>query len=188
MTPALVAAMLALFAALGGTAGAVVAAAVPLAKRALVADKAKVATTAKTANLAKVASTAKFATMAQTASAAQNASTLGGRNSGAIIATAATAAVDGAVVTSPAGPRPASTAAGLVQVKAVPVDLGPGEERGFAISCSPLEVIGGGFSSNDSLLPLDSFPSTDGAGWNIYLVNPDDVAPASAVVRAVCVS
>ena len=42
-TPALVVAMVALFVALGGTAGAIVNGAVPLAKRALVADKAKVA-------------------------------------------------------------------------------------------------------------------------------------------------
>jgi hypothetical protein len=40
-TPALVIGMIALFVALGGTAGAVVTAAVPLAKRALVADNAK---------------------------------------------------------------------------------------------------------------------------------------------------
>jgi hypothetical protein len=43
----LVVAMIALFVALGGTAGAVVTAAVPLAKRALVADTAKVALNAK---------------------------------------------------------------------------------------------------------------------------------------------
>ena len=40
-SPAFVVAMVALFVALGGTAGAVVTAAVPLAKRALVADNAK---------------------------------------------------------------------------------------------------------------------------------------------------
>ena len=40
-SPALVVATVALFVALGGTAGAVVTAAVPLAKRALVADNAK---------------------------------------------------------------------------------------------------------------------------------------------------
>jgi hypothetical protein len=40
-SPALLVAMIALFVALGGTAGAVVTAAVPLAKRALVADNAK---------------------------------------------------------------------------------------------------------------------------------------------------
>ncbi len=40
-SPALVVAMVALFVALGGTAGAVVTAAVPLAKRALIADNAK---------------------------------------------------------------------------------------------------------------------------------------------------
>lgn len=46
---ALVVAMIALFVALGGTAGAVVSAAVPLAKRALVADRAKVAAVAENA-------------------------------------------------------------------------------------------------------------------------------------------
>lgn len=46
-SPALVIALIALFVALGGTAGAVVTAAVPLAKRALVADTAKVALNAK---------------------------------------------------------------------------------------------------------------------------------------------
>ena len=48
-SPALVVATVALFVALGGTAGAVVNAAVPLAKRALLADKAKVATLAENA-------------------------------------------------------------------------------------------------------------------------------------------
>lgn len=48
-SPAFVVAMITLFVALGGTAGAVVTAAVPLAKRALIADKAKVAVTAENA-------------------------------------------------------------------------------------------------------------------------------------------
>jgi hypothetical protein len=48
-SPALVVAMLALLVALGGTAGAVVTAAVPLAKRALSADRAKVALVAENA-------------------------------------------------------------------------------------------------------------------------------------------
>jgi hypothetical protein len=48
-TPAFVIAMIALFVALGGTAGAVATATVPLAKRALVADKAKTALIAENA-------------------------------------------------------------------------------------------------------------------------------------------
>lgn len=48
-SPAFVVAMIALFVALGGTAGAVVSAAVPLAKRALVADTAKKALAAENA-------------------------------------------------------------------------------------------------------------------------------------------
>ena len=82
-SPAFVIAMIALFVALGGTAGAVVTAAVPLAKRALVADNAK--------KLNGV-----------------TAGQLGG------------AAVQLALKQSPAGPRPASTAAEPHLVKTVP--------------------------------------------------------------------
>ncbi len=175
-SPALVVAVIALFVALGGTADAVISAAVPLAKRALVADKAKVATTAKTANVAKTATTA------------QNALKLNGSAASEIVASATAAGAAQALVASPPGSRPASTAAGLVQVKAAPVNLAAGEEKGFTISCNPLKVLGGGFSSNDTILALDSFPSTNGLEWSIYLVNLDDTNPASAVVRATCIS
>ncbi len=125
LSPAFVVAMIALFVALGGTAGAVVTAAVPLAKRALVADTAKVASTAKVANVAKVANTAKLAntaktattattaTRATTAALADNANALGGSTSAQIIAAATTAGRDAALAQSPAGSRPASTTAGM---------------------------------------------------------------------------
>jgi len=86
-SPAFVVAMIALFVALGGTAGAVVTAAVPLAKRALVADNAK---------------------------------KVGGLTATQLGAAAAQAGAKVALAESPPGPRPASTAAGLVIVKTTP--------------------------------------------------------------------
>ena len=124
-SPALIVAMVALFVALGGTAGAVITAAVPLAKRALVADKAKFATTAKTANVAKLANKAKTATTATTASTAGNALTLNGQSATDLTAAATTAATQGALVATPPGARPASTASALVSVKTAPFGLGP---------------------------------------------------------------
>ena len=189
-SPALGVAMIALFVALGGTAGAVVTAAVPLAKRALVADKAKFATTAKTAATAKLALKAKTATTASTAAVAQNANALGGQTSADIVQAATTAGVASALASTPAGPRPATTAAGLLSVKIAPATLGPGEENGFTVSCDVgQKALGGGFSSNDLLLPLDSFPFNDGTGrsWHVYLVNLDDVSGATANVYATCV-
>jgi hypothetical protein len=146
LSPAFVVAMIALFVALGGTAGAVVTAAVPLAKRALVADKAKVANTAKVATTAKIANTAKLATTAKTAmtattatrattaALADNANALGGSTSAQIIAAATTAGRDAALAQSPAGPRPASTAAGMVLIKTDTTQQSPASS---GRECSP---------------------------------------------------
>jgi hypothetical protein len=148
-TPALVVAMIALFVALGGTAGAVVTATVPLAKRALVADNAK-----------KVGGV----------SAAQ----LGG------------AAVALALKESPAGPRPASTAAGLVAVKTGAVSLGAGAGGEYTVSCDAgQKVLGGGFTSNGPVFSFDSFPASD-ASWKLYLVNGSESAGASVTLYATC--
>lgn len=185
-SPALIVAMVALFVALGGTAGAVVTAAVPLAKRALVADKAKVATTAKTANLAKVATTAKSATTAQTASTATNANALGGQTAAQIIAAASTAGTQGALAVSPAGARPASTAAGLVSIKTATDTLAAAEEKSVVVTCDPgKRAIAGGFSSSGIVMAFDSFPSS-GQAWTFFLVNLDDVNSAGIAAHAIC--
>src|SRR5688572_32193001 len=105
-SPTLVVATIALFVALGGTAGAVGSAAVPLAKRALVADKAKVATTAKFATTATSAAKAKLATSATTATVAQDAGLLSGQTSALIVSTATTGAANAAIAQSPPGSRP----------------------------------------------------------------------------------
>jgi hypothetical protein len=174
---ALVVAVVALFLALGGTAGAVVTAAVPLAKRALVADKAKTATTAKVANVAKVANTAKKANTATTAGTAQNAGTLEGSTSAQIIAAATTAGANTALATSPAGPRPASTAAGLVTVRAGGLALNAFERAAFTVSCNPGEkALGGGYSTFDPVIALGSFPTSNGSAWTVDLAEFGDPA------------
>ena len=133
-TPALVIGMIALFVALGGTAGAVVTAAVPLAKRALVADNAK---------------------------------KLGGQTSAQIAALGAKAAV----TLSPAGPRPASSAAGLVTVKSAPASIGANAANTFSVACdSGQKVSGGGYASSGGLVAmLGSAPTADGSGWSVFV-------------------
>ena len=137
-SPALVVAMVALFVALGGTAGAVVAQAVPLAKRALVADRAKVADKAKTALVA------------------ENAKKLGGQTSSQIAQQAAQAALS----QSPAGARPASTTTGLVVTKSQAVGSVPGLTfRTVQIACDAGQTaIGGGMSSDGLVAMGDNYP------------------------------
>lgn len=148
-SPAFVVASVALFVGLGGTAGAVVEAAVPLAKRALVADNAR-----KVNGL--------------------SASQLGA------------AAAQVALRQSPAGPRPASSAAGLVTVKTQNVSLQADGQGPFTISCDAgQKVMGGGFSSNGDVYNWDSHPASDSA-WRLYLANADETSPASITLYATC--
>ena len=150
-SPAFVVAMVALFLALGGTAGAVVTAAVPLAKRALVADNAK-----KVGGL--------------------TAGQLGG------------AAVAVALKESPAGPRPASTAAGLVSIKSAPFALAANGQGAFTATCDAgQKAISGGFTNPvGALSRFDTVPTSDGTGWSIYLVEATGSASAVGVVQAIC--
>ncbi len=145
-SPALVVATVALFIALGGTAGAVVNAAVPLAKRALTADNAK---------------------------------KLGGQTAPQIAQAASQQAAQ--------VPGPASSAAGIVSMKTQSIgQMGPNQGRPVPISCDAgAKVLGGGFSSDGSVVNFDSFPSADGT-WTLYLANIGD-AGANVTVYATCV-
>ena len=166
-SPALVVAMVALFVALGGTAGAVVAQAVPLAKRALVADRAKVADKAKTALVA------------------ENAKKLGGQTSAQIAQQAAQAALS----QSPAGARPASTTAGLTAVKSVPFTLSPSTEQVITAACDAgSKAMGGGFSNptNALVLSAGSFPTADGSGWTEDLINLSTSTTGSGTIVVTC--
>ena len=148
-SPAFVVALVALFFALGGTAGAVVTATVPLAKRALIADNAK-----------KVGGV----------TAAQ----LGG------------AAVQLALKESPAGPRPASTAAGLVAIKTGTASIAANAEGEYTVSCDAgQKVLGGGFTSTGAVFSFDSYPASDTA-WRLYLANASEAAGANITLYATC--
>jgi len=160
-SPALVVAMVALFVALGGTAGAVVTAAVPLAKRALTADKAKVALVA------------------------ENAKKLGGQTSSQIVSQAASQAVSQASQ----APGPASTAAGLVSVKTGAWSLGPNGNADFTVTCdSGQKAIGGGWDDPmGSAHAWDDRPASDGSGWRMYIsVLPNAPGPQSGGLYAMC--
>lgn len=172
---ALVVAMVALFVALGGTAGAVVTATVPLAKRALVADRAKTADKAKTA------------TTAKTAKVANNAKRLGGGTVEQVVIAAATVGAEAALELSPQGPRPASTAAGLVTIKQAPFTLGAGQANAASITCDAgQKAISGGFSSHGIVVALGSFPSNNGTTWAFFLDNLDTGAPVNGDVYVTC--
>ena len=86
-------------------------------------------------------------------------------------------------------PGPASTAAGLVSVKTAPFSLNADQQSMFTAACGSGEkALSGGFS-NDSralVLPVDSLPTGDGSGWQLYLVNLSDGAGATGTVYAVC--
>jgi hypothetical protein len=140
---ALVVSMIALFVALGGTAGAVVTAAVPLAKRALVADNAK---------------------------------KLGGQSSSQLVSQAA------------AAPGPASTAAALISVKAVPFALSADGQGSFTATCDAgQKAIGGGYANPvGTALSVETGPTSDGTGWSIYLLEATGSSSAIGVVQAIC--
>ncbi len=152
----LVVAMIALFVALGGTAGAVVTAAVPLAKRALVADNAK---------------------------------KVGGLTATQLGGAAATAGAKAALSESPAGPRPASTAASLVTTKSVPFSVAQGSEQIVTATCDAgSKAVGGGFNNptNALVLSAGSSATADGAGWTEDLVNVSSSIAGSGTVVAMC--
>lgn len=184
LSPAFVVATIGLFVALGGTAGAVVTTAVPLARRALVADKAKVATTAKIATTAKVANSAKTALVATSAS---NANLLGGSTAAEIIATATTAGASSALASSPAGPRPASTAAGLVTEAKGAISLDGDERAAFIIQCpAGQKALGGGYSTFGEVITLGSFPTSNTTAWHLDLANLDPVDPVDGDAYVTC--
>jgi len=86
-------------------------------------------------------------------------------------------------------PGPASSAAGLVSTKTGAFSLNADEGRMFSAACAAGEkAVGGGFSYDGSALVLavDSLPTGDGSGWQLYLVNLSD-GSASGTVYTVCI-
>jgi hypothetical protein len=164
----LVVAMVALFVALGGTAGAVVNATVPLAKRALVADNAKTLQGKTVANLL-----AHEQYPAKKALQADNALKLGGLTSGDIAAM----------------PSPATSAAGLLTIKTQAAGQVPDDNRthSFSISCDANQKVqSAGFSADNVVLAFESYP-VSATTWSMDLghmgANP---TPANVTLYAVC--
>jgi hypothetical protein len=149
LSPALIVAMIALFVALGGTAGASSQATVPLAKRALVADNAK---------------------------------KVGGLTAPQVAAAGAKAAL----ALSPAGPRPASSASGLVVIKTQAASVPAGDSLpAFSATCDGgTKVIGGGMSSDGAIVTFDSYPRGD-AAWEVVVGNFGSGA-ANVTIYAIC--
>ena len=86
-------------------------------------------------------------------------------------------------------PGPASSAAGLVSTKTGAFALNADEGRMFSAACAAGEkAVGGGFGYDSSALVLavDSLPTGDGSGWQLYLMNLSD-SGASGTVYAVCI-
>jgi hypothetical protein len=181
----LVVAMVALFVALGSTAAAVGSAAVPLAKRALLADKAKLATTAKVATTARLAQKAKTATTAATTPVAKDAIALDGQAYGQFYRAIADAAVAQVLAQSPAGGRPTTSAARFHNSPSQLVNLGPSEERDVIVSCDLRQALHGGLMTFGGVFATDSHPTNNGTAWRLFLVNPDP-SSAQAVVFASC--
>ncbi len=170
-SPAMVVAMVALFSALGGYATA--ATAVPLAKRALLADNAKKALVA------------------------ENAKKLGGQSPAQLVQAAsakaenaATAAVQEAALAAAALPGPASTIAGLVTIKTVSWSIAPGEDADVTVPCDVgQKAISGGWEDPAGWgHSWDSRPAPDGAGWRTW-ITVGSGAPGQQVgtVYAICV-
>ena len=86
-------------------------------------------------------------------------------------------------------PGPASTAAGLVSTKTAAFSLTADRGATFTATCGSGEkAVGGGFGydSDAFVVALDSLPTGDGSGWQIYLANLSETNGASGTVYAVC--
>ena len=85
-------------------------------------------------------------------------------------------------------PGPASTAASLVSSASSPFSLAPDEEKDVSAQCpAGAKAVSGGFTSPNVVLATDAHPTSDGAGWTVYLINLSASAIAAGNVHAVCV-
>jgi hypothetical protein len=82
-------------------------------------------------------------------------------------------------------PGPASTSAGLVSVANGTFSLGADAESDVTVSCPSGKAISGGFSTNNSVLAMDTRPTAEGT-WGLYLINMSTSTPASGTLYAVC--
>lgn len=83
-------------------------------------------------------------------------------------------------------PSPASSAASLVTAKTGSFSIDAGNGRSVTVACdSGQKAISGGFTSPNAVLQGDSAPTSDGASWQLFLVNFGSSA-ASGTAYALC--
>ena len=158
-SPAMVVACIALLVALTGSAAAVTIAAVPLAKRALLADN---ATRLQGKTSAALLQTAQLTAQKEAQQASAQAAQL---------------------------PGPASSAAGLITIKTAAWSFPPdGYGETIAVCDAGQKAIAGGWDNpNGYAHPWDTRPTPDGGGWRVFTtVSKDATAAESGTVYAVC--
>lgn len=85
-------------------------------------------------------------------------------------------------------PGPARAAANLISVKAAPFALNPDGEGAFTVQCGAGErAISGGFKTPNFVVSVDTLPTNDGRGWQLYLINLSSSQFAAGAVQAVCI-
>jgi hypothetical protein len=115
--------------------------------------------------------------LAKRALVADNAMKVGGQSSASIAATAARQ------------PGPASSAAGLVTVKATPWSLAPGAYNDFVVMCdSGQKAVAGGYDDPSGYAhEWDTRPTGDGGGWRTNLaVSKEAPSQQSGTVYTIC--
>ena len=84
-------------------------------------------------------------------------------------------------------PGPASSASALVATRTTPFSLGASDVKMFSSACQAGEkAVGGGYATLGAVLSITSLPSSDGASWQIELLNVDKTGGATGNVYAVC--
>jgi hypothetical protein len=125
--------------------------------------------------------------LAKRALVADNAKKLNGLSATQLAGASTTAAVRAALVQSPAGPRPASTAAGLVTIKSRSFPIGANSGVAATVACDAGQQVMGGGSDSDvpGVLAFRSFPA-DSATWKLLLFNLEDNLTANVTIYATC--
>jgi hypothetical protein len=85
-----------------------------------------------------------------------------------------------------AQPGPASTAAGLVATRTASTSVAAQDAGQFTASCQSGEKAVGGYTSAGATILAQSGPTSDGASWQVVVLNIGNSA-ASGTAYAVCV-
>jgi hypothetical protein len=85
-------------------------------------------------------------------------------------------------------PGPARAAANLISVKTAPFALLPDGEGAFSVPCGAGEkAISGGFKTQTFVVSVDTLPTNDRRGWQLYLINLSTTQPATGTLQVICI-